>query len=219
MLQFRLYDIFFLFPIRIKRLLLHFTKIDPFSFRTWLIEFSFLLIEPFGIFDLYDALASLSKRARPLNEREIGIARSIFGNSLAYERVRVDERAYLGPRKGKFCYVSCNTINSWGRMPDPILIHELMHVWQYQHLGIVYIPRALAAQFSPEGYNYGGVPALRHAIMTGKKLLDFNYEQQADIIEDYYRLLIGFRPSWGNGTSHDLEIYAHFASQLSTVKP
>lgn len=214
MMGLRLFDIIMLFPIRIRRLVRHFTTIHTLPFKNWLTEGSFLLFEPFGIFDLYDAFASLSKRARPLNAHEIGIARSIFGDSLAYERVRIDERAHLGPRKGNFCYVSCYTINCWGKMPDSILIHELTHVWQYQQVGIVYIPRALAAQFSPEGYNYGGVHALRRAIQTGKKLLDFNYEQQADIIEDYYRLLLGYLPSWGTGTSNDLDIYAHFAAQL-----
>ncbi|MFN7116161.1 MAG: hypothetical protein ACK4TA_05140 [Saprospiraceae bacterium] len=214
MLLFRILDIFTLFPIRIKRLFLHFTQLFKQKPHHWLIEFCFLLLEIFGVFDLYDGFASLAKRARPLTEHEIGIARSIFGDSLAYERVRVDERAYWGPRKGNFCYVSCYTINSWGIMPDSILIHELTHVWQYQHLGSVYIPRALSAQFTAEGYNYGGVKALRAAMQNGKTLLDFNYEQQADIIEDYYRLLLGYRPSWGNATEDDLDIYAHFANQL-----
>lgn len=215
MLWLRLLDIFTLIPIRIRRLLFHFNSIFTTKRRYWLIEFSFLFFELFGIFDLYDVLASLVKRARPLTEREVGIARSIFGDSLACERVRIDERAYLGPRKGKFCYVSCYTINSWGIMPDFILVHELTHVWQYQHLGMAYVPRALRAQFSPEGYNYGGVKALYEAMQNGKKLLDFNYEQQADIIEDYYRILLGYRPSWGNGTEDDLDVYAHFANQLS----
>jgi len=204
-----------LLPIRINRIVRHCSSIFSIKFPFWLLELTFLLLELTGIFDLYDMLASFLKKVRPLNEREIGIARSVFGNSIAFERVRVDEWAYLGPRQGNFCYVSCNTINSWGIMDDSILIHELMHVWQYQHLGIVYIPRALAAQFSAEGYHYGGVKTLQIAIANRKKLLDFNYEQQADLIEDYYRLLTGIHPCWGNGTAQDLEVYAHFARQLS----
>ncbi len=215
MMWLRMMDMFTQFPIRLRRLLQHVTRIFQQKLDLWLLELPFLLLELLGAFDLYDGIASFVKRARPLSEREIGIARTIFGNSIAYERVRIDEQAYLGPRKGKFCYVSCNTINSWGKMHDFILIHELMHIWQYQHLGSVYIPRALSAQFTKEGYNYGGVNALYHAVQQGKKLLDFNYEQQADIIEDYYRLLLGYHPTWGNASEKDLEIYAHFARQLS----
>lgn len=211
----RLFDIITLLPIRIKRILLHFLNLPKYGFRSWLIEFIFLVIEIMGVFDLYDYISSIVKNARPLTERELGIARSIFGNHLAYDRIRIDERAYWGPRKGNFCYVSCYTINSWGAMPDSILIHELVHVWQYQHLGAVYIPRALAAQFTEEGYNYGGIDALKKAIQADKKLLHFNYEQQADIIEDYYRILIGMFPSWGNGTENDLDVYAYFAAQLN----
>lgn len=210
----RLLDIFRLFPVRIRRLGNHFRAFRFSNISFWLVEFLFQLFEIIGVFDLYDAFASLLKNARPLTEREINLASSIFGESLAYKRVRVDERAYLGPRTGNFCYVSGYTINSWGAMSDAILIHELTHVWQYQHLGIVYIPRALAAQYSSEGYDYGGVKALREAIVINKTLLDFNYEQQADIIEDYFRLSMGIRPSWGNGTADNLEVYAHFLLHL-----
>jgi len=28
-----------------------------------------------------------------------------------------------------------------------------VHVWQYENLGAIYIPKALSAQFTPEGYN------------------------------------------------------------------
>jgi hypothetical protein len=35
------------------------------------------------------------------------------------------------------------------------------------------------------GYNYGGGAAL-----AGKSLSDFNREQQADILKDYYRLVL-----------------------------
>ena len=214
--MFRFFDIFRLFPIRVARFLRHFTHIFKISFLQWFIESCFLFFEIFGIFDIYDIFASLTKRARPMTDREIIIARSVFGDNIAYTRVRLDERAYWGPRKGSFCYVSCNTINSWGILPDAVLIHELMHIWQYQHLGIVYIPRALAAQFSAEGYNYGGATALYEAIKQDKHLLDFNYEQQADIIEDYYRILTGLPTSWGNGCVRDLEVYAHFVKQLYT---
>ena len=45
------------------------------------------------------------------------------------------------------------------------------------------------------GYNYGGL----NALATGNQLEDFNYEQQADIIEDAFRLANGYRAQWVPG--------------------
>ncbi len=67
------------------------------------------------------------------------------------------------------------------------LIHELTHQWQYQHDGIRYLFEALRATT----YTYtapGETPsvALKRLWNENKKFRDFNREQQADIIRDYY---------------------------------
>lgn len=133
---------------------------------------------------------------RLLSEREIALARSIFGEAIDYQKVRMDERSHIGCRQYRFAYVGFYFINSWGKLSDPVLIHELVHVWQYQRLGSVYIPRALWAQCTPEGYNYGGISTLQRAIEQGKSLTDFNYEQQGDIVADYFCLKNGWKPRW-----------------------
>lgn len=68
------------------------------------------------------------------------------------------------------------------------LMHELTHVWQYQHDGIIYLFQALHVQlrFGKKAYAYGGSDGLRQALKTGKSLKDFNREQQADIVRHYY---------------------------------
>ncbi len=76
-------------------------------------------------------------------------------------------------------------------------------------MGSVYIPRALRAQFSTEGYDYGGLANLLLAVRSGKKLDDFNLEQQGDILADYYRLKSGGRPRWGSPTLDDIWVYEH----------
>ena len=55
-------------------------------------------------------------------------------------------------------------------------------------IAYVYIVRALWAQKSKEGYDYGGIEGLAQAINEGKGLFDFNFEQQASIIEHYFDL-------------------------------
>jgi len=135
------------------------------------------------------------------------MAKEIFGNAINYDRIRIDESAYLGPKQQQICYVSFYIINSWGKMQNSILIHELVHVWQYENMGAVYIPRALWAQTTDEGYNYGGLENLVIALSENKTIYDFNLEQQGDIIADYFRVKNGYSPEWGNATVHDLSIY------------
>lgn len=186
----------------------------------WWLEFFMMLLECLGIAELFETVMDFVKfNCRPLNRWEKELAYSVFGDSINYDRVRIDELALIGPRQGMFCYVSFYMINSWGNMQNSVLLHELVHVWQFEHLGISYIPRALYAQRTQMGYNYGGVSQLKTFCEAGKSLKDFNMEQQADIITDYYRIKNGYRPQWGNGGIIDLPVYEYFAAQLRQLTP
>ena len=144
---------------------------------------------------------------RRFTKREIALARSVFGETIDYQKVRLDEKSFIGCRQFRFAYVGFYFINSWGKLSDPVLIHELVHVWQYQRLGSVYIPRALWAQQTPEGYNYGGISALKKATEQGKALTDFNYEQQGDIVADYFALKNGWKPRWCEADKSHLPVF------------
>lgn len=133
---------------------------------------------------------------RRLYPDEIEMARSIFGESIDYQKVRIDGHARIGCRKYHFAYVSFQMINTWGLLSDRHFIHEMVHIWQYQRLGSVYIPRALYAQRTAQGYNYGGIAGLRAAAEQGRGLSDFNFEQQGDVVADYFCLLRGYAPLW-----------------------
>ncbi|MCO6493718.1 MAG: hypothetical protein J5I98_35185 [Phaeodactylibacter sp.] len=181
----------------------------------WGLELLLLLLDCLGAGELYEAILDFVKfNSRPLHPWEKELARPIFGKSINYGRVRIDEYAVAGPRQFHFCYVSFYCINSWGRMDNSLLIHELAHVWQYQKMGIVYIPRALMAQRSPEGYDYGGTRGLEAALRAGRTLQDFNLEQQAEIVSDYYRIREGYPPRWGRAGVTELPIYEHFVKEL-----
>jgi hypothetical protein len=76
------------------------------------------------------------------------------------------------------------------------MIHELTHVWQYQHFGWVYLPQAIGAQIreGPSAYQYSDMTSLadrgtdlEDMWQAGKRLADFNREQQGDIARDYYK--------------------------------
>ena len=186
----------------------------------WWLEFILLLLDCLAIGEWYETFIDFTKfNSRPLYTWEKKLASSIFGIAINYPRVRIDEYSVAGPRQLRLCYVSFYCINSWGRMDNSLLIHELVHVWQYQKIGIVYIPRALKAQRSPEGYDYGGAQGLEAARLAGRSLRSFNLEQQADIISDYYRIREGYPPRWGRASVTDLPLYEYFVEQLRKEGP
>lgn len=175
----------------------------------WHLTFMIYILELFGIGELYETFTDFFKfNTRAMTEREISVARSIYGNQINYRRVRLDAYAYLGPRQQNICYVSFYLINSWGKMSDALLIHELVHIWQYEQLGAIYMPQALVAQKSGAGYDYGGLHGLRNALRMTGDLRNFNLEQQGDIVADYFRIRNGQAPEWGNGQPKHLAIYA-----------
>ncbi len=187
------------------------------SIRNWWGTLFIYCLELFGIAEFYQTIAEVIKfNTRPLSTREIQLAETIFGDSLNYELIRWDKKAHFGAKKRKIAYVSFHTINSWGDIRSDIFIHELVHVWQYEKMGAVYIPRALAAQKTEVGYNYGGVEALQKFQYRG--LAAFNLEQQADIIADYFRIKNDIKPEWGTGTKADLPIYQPYVDELTVPR-
>ncbi|WP_273444293.1 hypothetical protein [Neolewinella agarilytica] len=182
-----------------------------------LVDICFAALDLVGLFDFWEVVSNtLTPGIRSLTERELRLLKPIFGDSVPYPLIRIDERAWVGPRFGRFCYVSFLTINSWGPMHPATLVHEVVHVWQYTHRGAVYIPRALRAQWSEMGYNYGGLAPLQSAAC----LEDFNYEQQADIIEDAYRLANSFEAQWVPGRGAEiLPVYYPFLAEVRAVPP
>ncbi|WP_116125266.1 hypothetical protein [Lewinella sp. IMCC34183] len=189
------FPIFFfrIFPLRCSRL---FGPLPPSRVGTGLSDRCVQLLDLLGISDLYEFVSNaLTPRLRLLTPREVNLLRTVYGESVPYARIRVDERARVGTRRYGICYVSFHTVNAWGAMSDPLLVHEVMHVWQYVHLGALYIPRALAAQRTAAGYDYGGPEGLR----GGRDLYDFNLEQAAALVEDAFRAANGYPLRYGAG--------------------
>ena len=182
----------------------------------WFAELFILILEIFGIGEFYETITDFLKtKTRPLQDWEVKMAKPIYGNSIDYQLVRIDETAWAGPKQYHFCYVSFNLINCWQQMSNHILIHELMHIWQYQRMGAIYMVRALSAQHTKMGYNYGGIAAIRAKIANGETLLDFNFEQQADVVADCFLLRQGFAPQWGAARLADIKTYEFFLKDLS----
>jgi len=159
---------------------------------------------------LYDAWA------RKMTDMEIGLAQTIYGSSLDYNKIYFSEKDisnaiifgiqdYFTQNPNSRAFVTFNLVNhdvSDGPLSDKTFIHELCHVWQYQHVGPVYLIEALHAHATlTNAYNYGyadpytgdgGETALEDAInnnpgLTPAEVFElFNPEQQAMIIQHYY---------------------------------
>lgn len=184
----------------------------------WFLEFLLYILDLIGIGEVYGILADWVKfNSRPLHKWEIEMAKAVYGENLKYNVITIDEKGIFGFKifPAAKAYVSYHTINSNGTLENGVLIHEFIHIWQYERFGTAYALRALLAQNSKMQYNYGGVTALRSAIAKKLDFLSFNFEQQGDIIQDYYRIKAGYRPLWGTGGKEDLQYYEHFIEQLS----
>ncbi|MFC2025715.1 hypothetical protein ACFLUC_00810 [Chloroflexota bacterium] len=152
---------------------------------------------------------------RTLYSWEIEEARSVFGNQLVYDRIRIHECTKWTNSISKFgtklkqttyhkvpnavslgnhCYFPINlpVQNVPANHPDHYkicwLIHELTHIWQFQRMGWWYLTKALYTQIrlGVSAYEFGGEKGLFHRYIEGWRLDTFNLEQQGDIARSYY---------------------------------
>jgi hypothetical protein len=165
------------------------------------------LLEIAAVGEIYETLADLVKvNTRALTDDELRDAGAVFGSAVNLRLVRVDRRALVGPRFSRRDYTSFHTVNSWG----DVLIHELTHVWQYERAGAVYMPQALFAQRWGAGYRYGGCDGLCAARDDGSGFHGFNREQQAQIVQDFFRM---------RRDDPDIAVYAAFVAEVSSLTP
>lgn len=141
------------------------------------------------------------RRWRPLTAGELAAARQVFGEAIAWDRVRIYPRGFtpFQPRNTAVSPLGAVHFRRADFLPDfsttwtdmAWLIHELVHVWQHQ-TGVPVILRGLVERT----YAYG-------ALDPGKPLARYGIEQQAAIVEDWFRLTRGQRPWRGTGCAED----------------
>jgi hypothetical protein len=166
------------------------------SFYRWLCGMLLLIVDLTPLSLIYETITDVFKTSsRALAPEEIRMAQSVFGKSIPFRLLSMDPSSWPVRQKRAKAYVSFHTINYDQAIPPQTFIHELVHIWQYERYGSVYISEALWAQRWGRGYDYGGlVPLMNYSEGTG--LSAFNFEQQADIIEDYYRWTAGLPLQW-----------------------
>jgi hypothetical protein len=148
----------------------------------------------FGLYafpEIMDLLWQRTKsNTRSLTTTEEKEARKVFGESINYSKVRIDEFsfiAWIGAKMNRCLNMGVTTFHTInfnrkirteaGNADMKWLIHELTHIAQMEHCGSKYLVEAIYAQ-ATEGYAY----------KLGSKLhlSEYNREQQASIVADYY---------------------------------
>ncbi len=132
----------------------------------------------------------LTANTRSLTGPEANAAKSVFGSSLNLSPIKLAEAPLMAA--GGYARTPFNTVYfppGTFQLPFsqlmPWLIHELTHVWQHQH-GVSVLTKVWWALHGASAYPYGGEAALRRDAKAGKHFRDYNTEQQADIMKDFY---------------------------------
>ncbi len=154
----------------------------------------------FRVFDalcgprLFEIIWHILTKVSALSETEINAASSVLGtNAIRYGIVRVAEGGLLAVifrLNRRRAFTTFHTINLPGsgghsRSQLNIVVHELIHVYQFELVGSIYIWQALRAQRAT-GYWYGEWQQLEEDWSDGTHFRDYNREQQGQIGQDYY---------------------------------
>lgn len=159
-----------------------------------LVQLLLQVLDLFGVPEVFALVWRGLTRTSRLTAAEIAAATAVLGpHALRYEDVRIAEGGILRlvfRLNGNRAFAVFHTINlpatgHHTRDHLDIVLHELVHVYQYERAGSRYFVEALLAQ-RREGYSYGGAEGLHLAHLHGRRLRDFNREQQAQIVQDYF---------------------------------
>jgi len=182
---------------RWKRLLYHFYQLIPTTktaiprsmMYDWPADLFFYIIDVLYLPEWYMIFSVLlRKNIRLANELEEYLMSEYFNDIIDKRFVLFNTDASKLVKRYAHALVTFHIIHFEKELSEPIIVHELVHIHQFQKYGSVYLYRALKAQMSKYTYDYGGTERLFAGIEKGKSLYDYNFEQQASIIEDYYRM-------------------------------
>jgi hypothetical protein len=133
--------------------------------------------------------------SRALTLSEIALARSVFGDAIAYDRVQAHNRKWwpfqpervtmspdgdiwFNPKSRLFCADFCGQpLHLQGHF-----LHEMTHVWQAQKGGKWYLP-LMRHPFCRYGYD----------IVPGRPFNRYGLEQQAEIVRHAFLMRNGVR--------------------------
>jgi hypothetical protein len=154
---------------------------------------------------------------RALTPDELSAARAVFGDAIDWDRVRIYPRGFTPFQPRNVAVTPLGAVHFRradfrpdfsGRWSDMAwLIHELVHVWQHQ-TGVPVLLRGLVER----RYHYG-------VLDPAKPFARYGIEQQAAIVEDWFRRTRGIGPRYGSGSEADYRAVIPFLPEWSEGAP
>lgn len=135
--------------------------------------------------------------SRRLTQGEISLANDVFGGSIDMTRVKIHDGKFIffqpndsGMTPNGQIYVSGTYSADYAGEPpqrQAFFIHEMVHVWQHQTgvLAAGVIGSAIIEIIGRAGDYDSAYP---YVLEEAKDLTEYGLEQQASIVEDYFRL-------------------------------
>jgi hypothetical protein len=134
--------------------------------------------------------------ARGITTGEYLLIKDVFKDTLRYPAIRCDQnKANIGGKENsltpagviyfstkQYCEDFSQTLDGFQRW---LFVHEMMHVWQWGH-DVYPVWQALGLLIAHGGDYDAAYP---YDLTPGKSLTDYNIEQQASIVADYWALL------------------------------
>lgn len=175
---------------------------------------------------------------RNLTDPEIQLLKDVFKDTLRYEAVRcgTTDAVQIAVAPAGVAYFSqkyyCDDFSQADEWPQWVFVHEMVHIWQWGHhvwpaiqaicpfIQFKAWPRTQAffgASQSKGDYGY----AYYYDLAPGKKLTDYNIEQQASIVADYWALSSKTQlgPQRNNDQQATLDDYTVLVAQLQNSGP
>jgi hypothetical protein len=164
-----------------------------------------------------DVSASLSGRLLSPDEQDL--VQPVFGASINFGQVRLLKSSILEFR----------TVGNTIRVPPNFsvanpehaqtLVHEMTHVWQYQHGGTSYLSISLANQIAGTIRTGNRNAAYDYPVEAQASFFGFLPEQQATIVENYFSMLRDqSAPATGSFQSNHLDSTGFFATLSFTER-
>jgi hypothetical protein len=126
---------------------------------------------------------AFSRSVRRLFAEEVTIVFEVFQRSVLADQVRVVETQVIA---------APTTLGNNIRIPPGyrlapyVLVHEMMHIWQFQTQGNAYISDSAFHQAMATLASGSRDAAYEYTLRPGASIYDYPAEQQAHIVEDYY---------------------------------
>lgn len=165
---------------------------------------------------------------RPLYDAEQEVLREVFSDSLSLERVRLTRDHLLSFSAPKALGNTVHLRSDWGlfaghgfRLSErgmSVLVHELVHVWQFQTGGLSSAVASLRAQRKAWKDLGGGLESSRwrDAFAAGLPFARWNPKQQAQAVQDWWDA--GVRSGREDERPGDADLRSSLAPILAEVQ-